>query len=230
MYGASHTYISRRGAPVARRGLRTAALVTLLTASPLALADETPSPLEAALELEQDVVVASFDVTGAFTDRFRRKLGGGLKSQVVIEMSLRDQDDAEVASNIRECQLRLDIWDDLLAVGFREADRQVRQRTPVIDAGLAVCGKVERASLGRLPALTRAHGYRLLVTVTLNPISEELLQKTREFLANPRGRPAGGQRTIFGAVSRFFRSNDASSEERFRFRSAPLSRPVGSQE
>lgn len=211
--------------------LGVSAAAALLVAHPRPVsADEDPSPISAALTLDQDVVVATFDVTGAFTDRFRRKLGGGLKSQVVIEMSLRDPNGVEVASNIRECQLRLDIWDDLLAVGFREADRQVRQKTPVIDTGLAVCGRVERASLGRLPALTRAQGYRLMVTVTLNPISEELLQKTREFLANPRGRPAGGQRTLFGAVSRFFRSNDASGEERFVFLSNPLSRPVRGQE
>lgn len=194
------------------------------------LADEEPSPIEAKLGLDGDTVTASFDATSAFTDRFRRKLGGGLKSQIVIEMSLRDSSDVEVASNLRECQLRLDIWDDMLAVCFREADRQIRQRTSIIDHGLAVCGKVERATLGRLPALTRAQGYRLHVAVTLNPVSEELLQKTREFLANPRGRPTGGQRTIFGAVSRFFSSNNASGEERFVFVSGPLSRPVRVQD
>ena len=219
--------LSRNQTP-RRWGLLAVVVLVMSTSPAYSQSDDDASPLEVGLELQQDSVLTSFDVTSAFTDRFRRKLGGGLKSQIVIEMSLRDASDVEVASNIRECQLRLDIWDDLLSVGFREADRQRRQRTSVIDRGLAFCGRVEGARLGRLALLTRGDGYRLHVTVTLNPVSEELLQKTREFLANPRGRPTGGQRTIFGAVSRFFSSNSASGEERFVFLSPPLRRPVQS--
>ncbi len=221
------TRVSRSPRPLPRLLLALGGLLAS-TSPAFAQSDDEASPLEVELRLEQDTVLTSFDVTSAFTDRFRRKLGGGLKSQIVIEMSLRDANDLEIASNLRECQLRLDIWDDLLSVGFREADRQRRQRTSVIDRGLAFCGKVEGATLGRLALLTRAYGYRLHVAVTLNPVSEELLQKTREFLANPRGRPTGGQRTIFGAVSRFFSSNSATGEERFVFVSAPLRRPVES--
>src|SRR5215467_6447117 len=86
-------------------------------------AQEEPAPLKVRLGLNGNTVTASFDVTGAFTESFRRRLSGGLTSRVLIEIELEDSAGTAIATEVRACQLRLDIWDDVLYVAVTDAER-----------------------------------------------------------------------------------------------------------
>lgn len=213
-----------------RRGLGrwAAALLGLLALSPVAAeAQEEAAPVDVRLSATGQLVTASFDVTSAFTETFRRRLGGGLTSRVLIEVELVDASGTSVATTVRACQLRLDVWDDVLFVAVTDADRTRRNKFVLTDDALRACGRVEDVPITERSLLGKRSGYRLIARVALNPVSSEVLDRTREFMANPRGTSGAGARprAFFGAVAKLFRSDSTASGERFAFRSQPLERP-----
>ncbi len=205
----------------ARLGL----LLPLVLLAPWAHAQDEPAPLKATWRAVGATVSVTFDVSVAFTEAFRKKLAGGLTSVAVIDLVLVDADANELSVRSRECRLRLDVWDDNIYVFLQDGPRVRRSTFQVIDDALKACGQVAELPLTELGALPAERGYRLLVRVSLNPVSAELLERTREFTANPRGNVSGRPRAFFGAVARLFRSDEAAAGTVFVFRSAPLERP-----
>jgi hypothetical protein len=164
-------------------------------------------------------VVLDFDVTGAFTEDFRRRFVGGITSRVRIRMFLLDAQRREVAEAERSCEMRFDVWEELIQVKVRDDDRVSRRWLRVVDQAFQRCGQIA-VELGRPTDFRQRPAPRLLVEVALNPVSDELLERTREFMSNPQG--GGGGRSIFSAIARLFRSSKSASGEEFLFASSPL--------
>jgi hypothetical protein len=197
-----------------------------LSCATVASAQDEPSPIAVKLGVDQNqVVTAELNVTSTFTEQFRKKLGGGLTSHVLIEVVLQDPSGNDLAVRVRSCQLRLDVWDDVVYVGVRDGSRQKRGTFAVIDAALGACGVVSDFQLADYELFQKPDGYRVLVNVALNPVSPELLERTREFMSNPRGSGGGRPRAFFGAVARLFRSDGSAGGETFAFKSKALARP-----
>lgn len=205
-------------------GIRWALLALALLLPSSSRAQSDVAPLSAKLELEQRMVTASFDVTAAFTERFRKRLAGGLKSQAVILMELVDRQGRSITRQLRKCTLRLDIWDDILFVKIEDGVQITRKAFVLVDSGLKQCGVYHQVPLVDPSLLGAQEGYRLIVRVALNPVSQELLDKTREFTSNPRG-TGGRPRSFFSAVAGLFRSEANAGGATFTFRAGPLEKP-----
>lgn len=202
------------------------ALVALVVGSGAGVArgQDEPAPLSADLTLQGREVVTRYDVTSAFTEAFRKRLSGGLTSRVLIETLLLGPDGRPMLAQVRTCELRLDVWDDLIYARILDANRVSRRTYQLIDDALRACGVVETV-MGEADALEYRRGYKVQVTVSLNPVSEELLERTREFTSNPRGTTGGRPRAFFGAVARLFRSEEDVRGTTFVFLSGPIARP-----
>lgn len=196
------------------------ALVCTLGA-PEARAQGDAAPLSAELRVAAQTISAHYDVTSAFTEDFRKRLSGGLTSRVLIETLLLGPDGAPMAARVRSCDLRLDVWDELIYVRIRDTTKVRRRTFRLIDDALRACGLVETA-VGDVAMVRASAGYRVQATVSLNPVSEELLERTREFTSNPRGGADGRPRAFFGAVARLFRSESDIRGTTFVFRSRAL--------
>ena len=196
-------------------------LTVLLAGQP----SDEPEPLIVSLQKGSRQVNASLDVTSAFTEQFRKRLNGGILSIVEIQMKLLDADNAEVASTSRRCDLRLDIWDDVLLLRIQDPERIQRKRFIVVDDGLKACGLIDRILLADGALLTQPSGYRLYVAVNLNPVSEDLLERSREFSSNPKGGGAGRAPSLLGGVAKLFHGDSTAGGETFYFRSQMLVRP-----
>lgn len=200
----------------------------LLLFGPLVTAQtpEEAAPLRVQLGDTGRAVTAGFDVTAAFTEKFRKRLNGGIASTIEIRMQLLDSDGNSVATALRRCKLRLDIWNDVLLVRIRDPSRISRRSFLVVDDGLKACGILDDVPFADRALLVRPGGYRMLVEVALNPVSEELIERSREFSSNPQGgtdRP----RSLLGGFARLFHSNSTAGGETFLFRSQILQRPGG---
>jgi hypothetical protein len=145
---------------------------------------------------------------------------------VLVALSLVDGEGAPAATALWSCELRLDVWDDLVHVRLRDGARLRRDSFALIDDALRACGAVEDALLTDQYALVGRGPWRLVARVALDPVSPELLERTREFMSNPRGASGGQPRALFGAVARLFRADAEVANETFVFRSGPLARPV----
>lgn len=184
---------------------------------------QEPAPLSAEVVRRGTSTRVVFDVTGAFTEDFRRRFVGGMTSRARIRVFLLGPDRRELAEARRECEMRYDVWDELVRLEIRDGGDVQRDMMQLVDRSIRRCGEVELA-IGA-PA-DFARGARLLVEVALNPVSEELLERTREFMSNPRG--GGGRGSIFSAIARLFRSSEGAEGETFLFASPPLRLSEGS--
>ncbi|MEM6862524.1 MAG: hypothetical protein AAF627_17455 [Myxococcota bacterium] len=192
-------------------------VVALLFSIPARAQDPASLPVRIALDERPRL---SFDVTNAFTEGFRRRFLGGITGRVRIRAFLLDRERRELAEAERTCEMRFDVWDEIVRVRIQDGAEVQREIVRLVDAAFRRCGEVE-IPLGR-PEDYQA-GPRLLVEVALNPVSEELLERTREFMSNPGG--SGSGRSIFSAIARLFRSKASASGEVFLFASPRLSLP-----
>lgn len=209
--------------------LRRAGIVAAITlATGVTEAQDEPAALDVSLRTDGALIAARFDISASFNETFRRRLAGGLTSRVLVEMTVQTDGGTVTAIRARSCKMQLNVWDELVYTTIGEDGKAERTGAfTLIDDALKACGQVD---IPLMPA-TSLNGRgpsRLWVKVALNPVSEELLERTREFLSDPRGRGTGRPRAFFGAVARLFRSESEVRGQTFSFRSGYLDVPKAS--
>lgn len=201
-------------------------LVVLISATSIAQDVEPEKLPEAKLEGASGTAFVSFDVRTSFTEEFRRRIAGGLEGVAIVDVTLLDPYARMIASRSRVCRFHLDIWDDILEVRISDGGRRRRYGFLLIDDGLRACGVFDRLEVTRTERLAYARGYSLRVIVRLNPVSEDLLRQSRDFMSNPRGTSPDRPRTFFGAIARLFSSEEElDTGETFHFEAKNLARP-----
>ena len=204
-----------------RYGLASLALLALALASPAQDVGRPPRALEA----RQGRLVASVDLAPAFPPEIRKPLSNGLTNVVVLYVALLPAYAQEPAALYgREVDVLYDVWDETYGVtvkdpGSPQGSRRTFRRFEELRSFLSDATAID---LGPLSGLGDAR-WVIQTRVELNPISRELLQRTREFLANPaasgRGAPS---RSILGAMASYLlRSADPGAQVHV-FRSAPF--------
>lgn len=210
------------GRALARAVLAAAAL---LPAASLALADAVPLPLEISLEARQGRLVARANLRQAFPDELRRTFASGLSSVVVLQVSLvPERGELPVGLYAREIDVRFDVWEETYAVTVKDPQsprgrRLVARSWEELRTLLADARDLD---LGPLAALDGAAPCALHARVELNPISRELLERTREFIFNPPSgvRGSSPSRSVLGAMASYLLQGEESGEVlRFRSRS-----------
>lgn len=187
--------------PAGRTGA--AAALSLLAAQALA-AD--PAPVDMGLEARGGRLMARLDLRSAFPEELRRTFGNGLTNVVVFRASLlpwRGEDPAAVF--VRVVDLRRDVWDGTWAVVVRDPRSPGGRR---LTAGTwedlrDLLADERDVDLGPMSGL-RQGTWEIRVRVDVNPVSKELLDRTREFLANPPAGVRGGgapSKSVLGAVA-----------------------------
>ena len=212
-----------QGRPLLRTSLKAVLLVFAWVTPWFAWAQ--PERLEARLRPGNSSVRVQFSVTNSFTEAFRKRLAGGLTSRAVLQMELLDPNGDAIVVRQRRCELKLDVWDDRVYARVQDEKQVTLRRVfELIDDALKACGRVDIPLVSR-NRLTARRGYRLMVRVALNPVSAELLERSRQFTSNPRG-TASGRQSFFGAVARLFRSESDAEGTVFVFQSDELTRPA----
>jgi hypothetical protein len=74
-----------------------------------------------------------------------------------------------------------------------------------MDELIRECGALDKLPLAPIMDLPAGMKYRLQVRIVVNPMSEELRKKVREYLSNPDGSShIGSPRSFFGSFSKIF--------------------------
>ncbi len=188
---------------------------------------EPPEALAVRLRVEEDLVLAEFEIESAFSADFRRRVEGGLESRVEIETELLDRTGSTIGRGARSCKLLYSLWDEEVYVAVEDQGRssprlEVHRR---VDDALSACGRATGLPVGLAATLALRDGYVLEVRVALNPVSEELVRRSRQFIANPRGGSRGRSSTVLGAVAGLFGPGGGAPFDVSVHRSPPLPRP-----
>jgi len=199
-----------------------AALAALLAT--LAAAHDVPRSLPGRVEARAGRVEAWIDLAPAYPPDLQKHLSSGLTNVIALHVALVPEHGGDaVALFGREIDVLYDVWEESYGVLVKDpaaprGRRLVFTTWPALKAFLSDA----RADLGPLTDLGAA-SWVVQTRLEVNPVSKELLEKTREFIANPAAGARGGpSRSVLGAFASYLlRGTDAGTEAHV-FRSAPF--------
>ncbi len=195
-----------------------------LGAAAAAAAHEVSGPLPGDLRVRGGELVATLDVGVAFPPDLEHQLSNGLTNIIAVHVSLVPAGD-EAPSSVwaREVDVLYDVWEETYGVTVKDPSRPRGERLvfrtwPALRAFLAEAREVDLA-----PAASLGSGKWVVVTrLELNPVSQELLDRTRELIANPAAgsRVGGSSRSVLGAMASYLlrRADPGSDVHVFRTR------------
>jgi hypothetical protein len=200
-----------------------AALAAALVLAPPARAEPRSGHLPASLALTGGRVSATVDLAAALDPALERRLANGLTNVVaVVLLVVPEEGGLPVAVAARVTEVVFDVWDEDYTVTVRDPQAPVPLRRTVPDLAalrrlLADGGEVDLGPPRALPG----GGFRLEARVEVNPVSRELMQRTRELLAHPgtAGRPGAASRSVLGAVAGYLLRDPGPSDDRVILRS-----------
>ncbi|HUL60441.1 MAG TPA: hypothetical protein VLU43_14255 [Anaeromyxobacteraceae bacterium] len=181
-------------------------------------------PLAAAISVRGGRLVASLDLSSAFPPQSERTFGNGLTNVVALHVTLAAPGEPPAALTGRVIDILFDVWDETYAVTTREpnAPGGVRTVLPDYAALRAFLAYPRDVDLGPASSLPQG-SFVVEARVDVNPVSQELLERTREFIANPSAtqRP-GGSRSVLGAMASFLLREPETGGGVHVFRSRPM--------
>jgi hypothetical protein len=201
-----------------------AALAALLAAT-LAAAHDVPRSLPGRVEARAGRVQASIDLGPAYPPDIQKHLSNGLTNVIALHVALVPERGQEAPALFgREIDVLYDVWEETYGVVVKDsATPRGRELVFATYAALKVFLSDARAiDLGPVSELG-AGSWVVQTRVEVNPVSKELLEKTREFIANPAAGPRGGpSRSVLGAFASYLLKGADPGAEVHVFRSAPF--------
>jgi hypothetical protein len=197
-----------------------------LAAAALAGAHDAPRTLPGAIQARAGRLLVTLDLAPAFPPDFRRQLSNGLTNIIALHVALvPERGEVPAALWGREVDVLYDVWDETYGVTVKDpaspAGRTTRFRA--FEDLRAFLTQARDVDLGPLAELDRSR-WVVQTRVELNPVSKELLERTRELIANPAaaGRAGTPSRSVLGAMASYLlKGTDAGADVHF-FRSAPF--------
>ncbi len=207
----------------ARARLAALGLLFLLPAAAL----EPPRTLPCTIESSGGRLMVSVDLLDAFPADLQKQVSNGLMNVITVQVGLISERDGEVtALYARELDVLYDVWEETYGVTVKDASSPSGRRL-VFDSFPALHAFLTRprgVDLGPVESL-REGGWVVQTRVELNPVSRELLDRTRELLAHPAtaGRGGGPSRSVLGAMASYLLRGSDPAGEVHVFRSGPFS-------
>ena len=197
----------RRSAPVTRalaRRARLALLVAGLLAATRAGA-APPGPLPATLAAPAGRLSVAADLSAAFPDDLESLLGNGLTNVIGVWLSAVPEDaSAPVALAAWQVEVLFDVWEEVYRITVSgPGGAPARHLTRGSFAALRrVLAQVPRTDLGPVDRLPDGP-FWIEAAVEVNPVSPELLARTRALMARPPAsvQPGADSRSVLGSVA-----------------------------
>jgi hypothetical protein len=207
--------------------LAAALAAALLSAAPARAAPRS-APLTAGVAADRDRLSATLDLGPAFPDEAMRRLGNGLTNVVAVVVAVVPEAGGPPAAVTgRIVEVLYDVWEEGYTVTVRDARLPRPARRTVADpvALRRLLADARALDLGPLLLLPPGR-FRLEARVEVNPVSRELMERTRELLANPvaSGRPGTGSRSVLGAMAGYLLREPAPGDDVVVLRSRAFER------
>ena len=207
------------------RALRIAALVAACSAlhapAPVAAQDGMPER-RMGVTWRDGRPTVHFSAVDLADASVQEALQGGLPQTLVLRIVAQRPGGEIVAATARVCEVRYDVWTEDYHVAIDDPGRHRVASLRSMDAVLRSCLVADRIPVGTSADFASLHHQRVrfIVTVELNPISPETLQRLRRWLSRPAGGGRAGGQAFFGSfVSLFVNRSIGSAERTLRFRS-----------
>jgi hypothetical protein len=212
---------------------RSAALILVVALLGAAAAQDrgSVSAPAGAFAVRSGRLLASFDLAPAFPAALRRQLESGLTNVIALHVSLLPEGGAEPAAIYgREIEVLYDVWQETYGVTVKDPEHPRGQQLtfpgwPSLQAYLAGAKDLDLAPIASLGV----ESWVVVARVEVNPVSKELLERTRELIANPHASErVDGGRSVLGAMASYLLRAEPGGSGVHLFRSRPFTVRDGS--
>jgi hypothetical protein len=177
-------------------------------------------PRQANYAWDQDLLRASFSYRDVMSDpALLKKMASGLPMVIAMRAYLfRQGEDNPVELAPRVCRVAYDLWDEVYRIHVSEHERE-RDQAAVLDGVLRICTEARDLPIVRRGLLTPGQPYFLGVVVDVNPVSPDMIEQIRRWIARPTGSTGiGPTDALFGGFVQLFVRQIATSDKTLTFR------------
>jgi hypothetical protein len=141
-----------------------------------------------------------------FNKRHRKRLKSGFTSQILVHAQLLEhKKGTPLAQAIMQYKIIYDMWEEKFVVRSEGPTGDRDFQLGSMEELVKKCGALDRLQLTPVVELPSGMKYRIEVRIVVNPMSERLRKKVREYLSNPDGSShIGSPRSFFGSFSKIF--------------------------
>ena len=196
--------LSHRG--IAPRLLTGFALAAAAMALAIAARADDGERLRVVHRVEHGLVVAEINTPELLDAALRERIKSGLTNRLVIDAQLDPEGLGGPLYRVtRTVEIVFDLWDEHYLVKFEGAGPTQQARLATLDEVAQLLRRPIRVELGAAGACERGRPYRVDATLTVNPVSEQVLERSREMMtSSPGEREGSSARSLFGSVARLF--------------------------
>jgi hypothetical protein len=181
-------------------------------------------PLPVVLASRDGRVAATVDLSRALPPELPARLGNGLRNVLAVFVTLVPEGGQEPSVGFaRVIDVLFDVWEERWSVTVRDPQNPGGRRRVLASAAELgqLLSHAADGDLGPVASLPSSR-FALHVRIDVNPVSPELLARTREYLAGAAGRPGGSSRSVLGAVAGFLLREPEEDEGILLLSSSPL--------
>ncbi len=182
------------------------------------------APRQANYAWDGNLLRASFSYRDVLGDpELLKKVSSGLPTTIVMRAYVyREGEDTPVALAPRVCRVQYDLWDDVYRIHVIEPERE-RDQAAVIGTVLRLCTEARDLPVVRRDLLVAGRPYFLGVVVEVNPVSQEMVEQMRRWIARPTGSTGiGPGDALFGGFVQLFVRQIATSDKTITFRTQSI--------
>jgi hypothetical protein len=151
-------------------------------------------------------LAVSFSYRDAFTSKIKEKLKSGLPTRVMLQINLEREGTAKpVAFWFRSATIVYDLWEEVFIVTVEDVRGRRHAKAKTASEAINLAGSLASARVASI-ASQPPGSYRLRVLVEVNPVSKELVDDIRRWLARPPASTTGvdAQSNFFGSFVGIF--------------------------
>lgn len=212
---------------IASRHARAAAAALIATSlgTWILPASAAADPLSVTLARRDGRVAATVDLAPVLPADLEERLGNGLRNVVAFYVGVVPDGAEEPTTGFaRVIEVLFDVWEETWSITIRDPQSPGGRHRRLGGAAelRQLLSHGADADLGPAASLPSSR-FTLDVRIDVNPVSPELLARTREYLAGAAGRPGGASRSVLGTVAGFLLREPEDDGEILLFRSRALS-------
>jgi hypothetical protein len=173
---------------------------------------------------DKDLLLASFSYRDVLSDPLlMSKLSSGLPMEIVMRAYVfREGQDAPIALALKRCRVVYDLWDEIYRVHL-EPSADKGDKTLLFNGVLRLCTEAQDLPVAQRALLTAGQQYFLGVVVDVNPVSPELVEQMRRWMARPTGSTGiAPSDALFGSFVQLFVRQIATSDKTLTFRTGTV--------
>jgi hypothetical protein len=174
----------------------------------------------AVFERQEDWVVMTTSWREVVDPKIRGQLGSGLPTVIAMRAYLfAGANEKPEALSVKTCRVVYDLWDEVFRIELRQGGQRKDTVVVNVEGVLRRCGEANRLPVVPTRELRPAERYFVGLLVEVNPISQEMLERIKRWVALPKGAGAVGPGdSLFGSFVGLFVTQVPSADRRLVFR------------